>query len=338
MTAIINPGAAHRAQKVLSVAPMMAWTDRHCRYLHRLHSPNALLFTEMVTTGALLHGGQWHQLDYDPAEHPVALQLGGSEPEDLAACARRAASLGYDEINLNVGCPSERVQRGAFGACLMREPGLVADCVAAMRAASDVPVTVKCRLGVDDDDSDAFLHDFIGTVTDGGCRRFYIHARKAILGGLTPAQNRSIPPLQPARAAAVKATFPALEIIVNGGITEVAQAREHLQWADGVMIGRAAYHRPEFLSELDQEMFGSAMPAKIDVLNRYREHIVRELEAGQRLNRLTRHVLHVCNGMPGARRFRQILSDATRLKHNDVNLFDEAVAQVFQPAEETVAC
>ncbi len=338
MTAIINPAAASVEEKVLSVAPMMAWTDRHCRYLHRLHSPNALLFTEMVTTGALLHGGQWHQLDYHPAEHPVALQLGGSEPADLAACARRAAQLGFDEVNLNVGCPSERVQQGAFGACLMREPDLVAECVAAMRAACDVPVTVKCRLGVDDDDSDAFLHNFVGTVMDGGCRRFYIHARKAILGGLTPAQNRSIPPLQPERAAALKVKFPELEIIVNGGITGTAEARAHLQWADGIMIGRAAYHRPEFLSDLDREMFGSAMPAKIDILTRYREYIVRELAAGQRLNRLTRHVLHACNGMPGARRFRQTLSDASRLKHDDINLFDEALAQVFQPARETVAC
>ncbi len=314
---------------------MMAWTDRHCRYLHRLHTPNALLFTEMVTTGALLDGGQWHQLDYRSEEHPVALQLGGSEPEDLARCTARAAELGYDEVNLNVGCPSPRVQRGAFGACLMREPDLVAACVNAMIESSTVPVTVKCRLGVDDNDSDPLLYHFVERVAAAGCRRFYVHARKAILGGLSPAQNRSIPPLQPERVAALKRKFPELDIVINGGITTTAEAGEHLLWADGIMIGRAAYHRPEYMSELDTMMYGTPTLDKSAVLAAYRSYMTEELARGQRLHSMTRHVLGACNGMRGARRYRQTLSDARRLKANDINLFDEALAHVYQPLAET---
>jgi len=325
--------APEGAAGILCVAPMMAWTDRHCRYLHRLYSPQALLFTEMVTTGALLNGQQWHQLDYAAAEHPVALQLGGNQPAELAQCSRAAAERGYDEVNLNVGCPSDRVQQGTFGACLMLQPELVADCIKAMQDASSTPVSVKCRLGVDHHDSDELLLAFVQTVAETGCTRFYIHARKAILGGLTPAQNRSIPPLQPWRVEWLKNQLPHLEIIVNGGITELEQAADHLRWADGVMIGRAAYHRPGFLSELQQAMFDSDFQASTaDVLEQYLHYMQRQLERGTRLHAMTRHLLHCCNGMPGARRFRQVLSDNKRLKHNDIELVHEAIDHVFAKA------
>jgi tRNA-dihydrouridine synthase A len=318
----------------LSVAPMMAWTDRHCRYLHRLCTPNALLFTEMVTTGALLHGQQWQLLDYNPAEHPLALQLGGSEPDALAACAERAAELGYNEVNLNVGCPSERVQKGAFGACLMREPDLVASCVEAMRKSTDIPITVKCRLGVDNDDSDELLLRFIDTVSSGGCQRFYVHARKAILAGLSPAQNRSVPPLQPDRVAKLKHRRPELQIIINGGIDNTSTVHEHLQWADGVMIGRAAYHNPLWLRTLDDALFtdGQHSVQAIDILNAYRKYIEMQLGLGEPLHAMTRHMLSVCNGQRGARRYRQVLSDSKRLKENNISLLDEALSQVFEMA------
>jgi len=319
--------------KLVCIAPMMAWTDRHCRYLHRLYSPSALLFTEMVTTGALLRGGQWHQLDYAPAEQPVALQLGGNDPDDLARCARRAAEMGYDEINLNVGCPSDRVQRGTFGACLMRQPQLVADCVSAMQESCHALISVKCRLGVDDDDSDELLLQFVETVAQGGCTRFYLHARKAILAGLSPAQNRSIPPLQPDRVQNIKRQRPDLEIIMNGGISTTEEVTEYLQWADGVMIGRAAYQRPELLSQLEQQLFDQTFVANTEgILHRYSSYIEQELKAGQPLHAMTRHLLHSCNGMPGARRFRQVLSDSRRLKANDLSVLEEAFAQVFQRA------
>ena len=326
----MKPELAH---KLLSVAPMMAWTDRHCRYLHRLYAPDALVFTEMVTTGALLHGDQWHQLEYHVAEHPVALQLGGNNPVDLAKCTRRAFEVGYDEINLNVGCPSDRVQQGTFGAVLMRKPQLVADCISAMQEASDVPVTVKCRLGVDDHDSDELLHAFIATVAQAGCRRFYIHARKAILGGLSPAQNRSIPPLQYQRAEAIKRAMPHLEIILNGGITTAEDALAHLGWADGVMIGRAAYHHPDLLAQLQQNMFTPQRSLnKGALLSEYRRYVEAQLTQGVPLHSLTRHLLSSCHGMRGARRFRQTLSDASRLKRNDITLLDEAFDHVLELA------
>jgi len=311
---------------------MMAWTDRHCRYLHRLFAPQALLFTEMVTTGALLHGEQWHLLQYNPEEHPLALQLGGNDPAALAECASRAAAMGYDEINLNVGCPSDRVQRGTFGACLMREPTTVADCVAAMRKACAVPITVKCRLGVDEHDSDELLHSFIHTVASAGCQRFYVHARKAILGGLSPAQNRTIPPLQPQRVAYLKAQFPELDIVINGGITELSQVDEYLQWADGVMIGRAAYQQPALLASAQQAIFGTPGSNTDTVFTAYREYMCRQLDAGVHLHAMTRHLLNLCSGRPGARRYRQLLSNSSRLKENNISLFDEALAQVYNRA------
>ena len=324
----MKPELAH---KLLSVAPMMAWTDRHCRYLHRLYAPDALVFTEMVTTGALLQGNQWHQLDYHAAEHPVALQLGGNDPITLARCARRAAELGYDEINLNVGCPSDRVQQGTFGAVLMRTPQLVAQCVSAMHQASTVPITVKCRLGIDDHDSDALLHAFIAKVAQAGCRRFYIHARKAILGGLSPAQNRSIPPLQYHRVEKLKRAMPHLEIILNGGINCADDALEHLRWADGVMIGRAAYHHPDLLAELQQIMFTPQLSLdKGSLLAEYRCYVEEQLARGVPLHSLTRHLLSSCHGMRGARRFRQTLSDASRLRRNEIALLDDAFSHVVE--------
>ena len=306
---------------------MMAWTDRHCRYLHRLYSPSMLLFTEMVTTGALLHGQQWHQLDYNAIEHPVALQLGGNDPVALAQCVKEAVRRGYDEINLNVGCPSDRVQQGTFGACLMLQPQLVADCVKAMLDASCVPISVKCRLGVDEHDSDAKLCEFVQTIAATGCERFYIHARKAILGGLTPAQNRSVPPLQPARVKQLKAQLAHLTVVINGGITDTDTVAEHLRWADGVMIGRAAYHQPRLLSVLEQLYFNEKFSLnEMQIVRNYRQYTEAQLQLGVPLRHMTKHLLHSFNGVPGARRFRQILSDAKRLKHNDLSIVDDAIA------------
>ena len=321
------------SDKVLAVAPMMAWTDRHCRFLHRLYAPRALLFTEMVSTGALLHGGRWQQLDYNPEEHPVALQLGGNDPRALALCSAEAARRGYDEINLNVGCPSDRVRQGTFGAVLMLQPELVRDCIAAMAEASGVPITVKCRLGVDDADTDDALLEFIETVAEAGCRRFYVHARKAILGGLSPAQNRAIPPLRPARARYVKRQLPHLEVILNGGISSLQEAVDHLRWADGVMIGRAAYHHPDLLSEIHTWLYpGEPVAPRADILARYRGYAAAQVADGRPLHAVTRHLLSTCKGLPGARRFRQTLSDARRLKSNDLAILDEALQHISAAA------
>ncbi len=317
-----------RPDRRLCVAPMMAWTDRHCRYLHRLAAPRALLFTEMVTAAALLHGPRERLLAYHPAEHPVALQLGGSEPGTLAAAAALAAGAGFDEINLNVGCPSPRVRQGRFGACLMKEPELVRDCVAAMAAATSVPVTVKCRLGVDDADSDPLLARFIATVAESGCRTFYVHARKALLGGLSPAENRSVPPLQYHRVYALKVAFPELEIVINGGIGAVAELDAHLAAADGVMIGRAAYRDPALLGAMHARLFDTPAADPWALIAAYRTYMEHQLHDGAPLNDLTRHALGLFAGLPGARRFRRILSDAARLKQNDLALLDEALDAV----------
>jgi tRNA-dihydrouridine synthase A len=319
----------------LCVAPMMAWTDRHCRYLHRLVAPHALLFTEMVTSSALLHGPAERLLRFDASEHPVALQLGGSDPGELAAAAVMGAHAGFDEINLNVGCPSPRVRQGRFGACLMREPELVRDCVRAMAEAVDVPVTVKCRLGVDEADSDELLAAFVATVAESGCRVFYIHARKALLNGLSPAQNRSVPPLQYGRAYALKRLFPDLQFVVNGGIDTVAELDDHLAAMDGVMIGRAAYHGPMTLAAMHAHIFGGAVANPEAVLEEYAgEYMAKELSQGGRLNDMTRHVLGLFAGRPGARRFRQILSDADRLKTNDLRIVDQALGAVCRSSAE----
>ena len=296
-------------QKVFLIAPMMEWTDRHCRFFHRLLTRRALLYTEMITTGAVLRGDRARLLGFDPAEHPVAVQLGGSDPKALAECARICADLGYDEINLNVGCPSDRVQSGRFGACLMREPALVADCVAAMRAAVAVPVTVKCRLGVDEQDEYADLERFVETVRATGCDTFIVHARKAWLEGLSPKENREIPPLNYERVYRLKRDFPALTIVVNGGVASLDAVSEHLRHVDGVMLGRTAYHEPYRLAEVEHALYGEPLPERDNVLAALRPYIEAHLARGDRLQHISRHILGLYQGLPGARAFRRVLSE-----------------------------
>ncbi|AEG92903.1 tRNA dihydrouridine(20/20a) synthase DusA [Ramlibacter tataouinensis] len=296
----------------LSVAPMMDWTDRHCRYFHRLLSRRALLYTEMVTTGALLHGDVPRHLDFDAAEHPVALQLGGSEPADLAQCARLGRQWGYDEINLNCGCPSERVQRGAFGACLMAEPRLVADCVKAMVDAVDLPVTVKHRIGIDKTESYDFVRDFVGTVAEAGCRVFIVHARNAWLQGLSPKENREVPPLRYELVHRLKRDFPGLVIAINGGVTADDQVAGQLQVLDGVMVGRQAYHQPWWLASWDAAFLGA--PARELSRETVEEQMVGYMERqaqahGTPWHAVARHMMGLYNGLPGARRWRQVWSD-----------------------------
>ncbi len=299
----------HAASVRLSVAPMMDWTDRHCRYFHRLLSPHARLYTEMVTAPALIHGDRERLLGFDASEHPVALQLGGSEPGELAAAARIGEQFGYDEINLNVGCPSDRVQSGRFGACLMREPALVADCFAEMRAAVSVPVTIKCRLGVDDQCELADLERFVETVRAAGCTVFVVHARKAWLQGLSPKDNREIPPLNYARVYQLKRDFPELTIILNGGIDRVEDVRIHLDHVDGVMLGRTAYHEPYRLAELEHALHGVPLPRREDVIAAMRPYIEAHLARGERLQHISRHLLGLFQGLPGARAWRRCLSE-----------------------------
>ena len=289
----------------------MDWTDRHCRYLLRLVSRQALLYTEMVTTGGLLHGDPERFLGHDDTEHPLALQLGGSDPAELAKCARIGAEFGYDEINLNIGCPSDRVQSGRFGACLMAEPNLVADCISAMKAAVTLPVTVKTRNGIDDRDSFDELAHFIRSVRSTGCETFTIHARKAYLQGLSPKENRTVPPLDYGFAYRIKQMFPELVIIVNGGIVDLDQAETHLQRVDGVMLGRAAYHNPYILAGADRQIFNDPhpVPAREDIVHSMIPYIQRELKRGTLLKHITRHMLGLFQGVPGARHWRRHLSE-----------------------------
>ena len=294
----------------LCVAPMMDWTDRHCRYFHRLLAPDARVYTEMVTTGALLHGDRERLLAFSAAEHPVALQLGGSEPEDLAASARIAADYGYDEVNLNVGCPSQRVQRGAFGACLMKEPELVRDCVAAMREAVNIPVTVKTRLGVDDFDSWAFLSDFVGAVAESGVDIFIIHARKAWLQGLSPRQNRELPPLDYERVDQLKRCFPGLTVLLNGGLADAEAVELALDRVDGVMLGRAAYQNPWLLARLQRRLFPRQGPAtRAQAVAAMADYADRAAAAGVALHHVARHMLGLFRGCPGGKRWRRLLSE-----------------------------
>jgi len=289
---------------------MMDWTDRHCRFFHRLLSRQARLYSEMLTAAAVLNGDRQRLLAFSPTEHPVALQLGGCDPTALAEAASIGEAHGYDEINLNVGCPSDRVQEGRFGACLMAEPRLVARCVAAMQAQLKVPVTVKCRIGIDDQDSQRDLDRFVGTVADAGCTSFIVHARKAWLKGLSPKQNRELPPLDYARVYALKAAYPRLEIIINGGIASLAEAEAHLQKVDGVALGRAAYQNPYLLAHVDRQLFGEMAPPprRSQVLEALLPYVENHLAAGGRLNNVVRHILGLYHGQPRARAFRRQLS------------------------------
>jgi tRNA-dihydrouridine synthase A len=304
------------SEKILSrrfsVAPMMEWTDRHCRFFHRLLTRRALLYTEMLTTGAVLHGDRGRLLRFEPAERPLALQLGGSEPRALAACARIGEQAGFDEINLNVGCPSDRVQEGRFGACLMAEPALVGDCVAAMKAAVRIPVTVKCRIGVDDQDPEAALEALTRAVEQAGVDALIVHARKAWLKGLSPKENREIPPLDYQRVCRLKATHPRLTVVLNGGIGTVEAAREHLRCVDGVMMGRAAYREPWRLLAVDPALFGQAarFASPKDAALALVPYIERELADGTRLHAVTRHLHGLFCAVPGARAFRRHLAGA----------------------------
>ncbi len=319
---------------IFSVAPMMDWTDSHCRVLHRLLSARALLYTEMVTADAVLRGKRARLLGFDPSEHPVALQLGGSEPDKLAAAAKIAADMGYDEINLNVGCPSDRVQSGRFGACLMREPALVADCAAAMRAAVAVPVTVKCRLGVDDQDTEHSLRAMTAACAGAGVTVFAVHARKAWLEGLSPKENRDVPPLDYDLVYRVKRENPDLTIVLNGGIASLDEAQAHLAHVDGVMLGRAAYHTPAILAEVDARFFGGA-PRDVDAaVEAYVDYVARKIGEGVPLNAMTKHMLGLFNGKPGARLFRRHLSENATRNGADAQVLRDALAFLQRPQAE----
>jgi tRNA-dihydrouridine synthase A len=315
---------------------MMEWTDRHCRYLHRLLTRRVRLYTEMVTAEAVIRGDRERLIGFDPFEHPVALQLGGAEPERLALAARIAEEFGYDEINLNVGCPSDRVQSGRFGACLMREPALVADCLGAMHGAVRAPVTVKCRLGVDDQDPEAGLRSFVGACVNVGVGTFIVHARKAWLKGLSPRENRDVPPLDYELVYRLKQENPELTIVINGGIADLEQTERHLQHVDGVMMGRAAYQSPALLAEVDARLFGGE-PRAVDVaVEEYLAYVERKLAAGVPLHAMTRHMLGLFNGRPGARLFRRHLAENGTAPGAGVDALRAALAhlapQVHGPA------
>ncbi|NLA67838.1 MAG: tRNA dihydrouridine(20/20a) synthase DusA [Gammaproteobacteria bacterium] len=320
------PPDAYAASIRLSVAPMMDWTDTHCRVFHRMLAPHARLYTEMVHANAVIHGDRAKLLALDPVEHPVALQLGGSEPALLAQAARIGAEHGFDEVNLNCGCPSDRVQAGRFGACLMREPALVADAVAAMIDAVRVPVTVKCRLGVDDDhEYDRFLA-FIDAVAAAGCGTFVVHARNAWLKGLSPKENRDVPPLRYDWAYRLKRDRPGLAVVVNGGIADAAEATGHLDHVDGVMLGRAAYHDPWLLHLLDVAWYGGERSTRADVLRAMRPYVEGQLARGVQLKHVTRHLLGLFHGERGGRAFRQVLSEGAHRPGAGWPLVEEALA------------
>ncbi|SDZ74661.1 tRNA-U16,U17-dihydrouridine synthase [Thiothrix caldifontis] len=320
----------NKLNRKFTVAPMLDWTDRHCRYFHRLLTKKSVLYTEMVTTGALLHGDPERHLRFNPEEHPVALQLGGSEPQEMAECARLAKSYGYDEVNINVGCPSERVQKGAFGACLMAEPDLIAECVSTMQAAVNIPVTVKNRIGIDDQDDYEGLHHFVSTVSQAGCQTFIIHARKAWLKGLSPKENREIPPLRYELVYELKQAFPHLEIIINGGITTLEQCQQHLQHVDGVMVGREAYHNPWLLAQVDSALYGVDDPFqdRKAVLAAFLDYVQVQQAAGVALNHMSRHILGLFQGMPGARAFRRLISENAHKQNAGVELLRDAAKKI----------
>ena len=309
----------------------MDWTDRHCRLFHRLLTRHALLYTEMITTGAILHGDRQRLLRFDPAEHPVVLQLGGSNPADLAQCARIAEDLGYDEINLNVGCPSDRVQEGRFGACLMAEPTLVGECVAAMKAAVRVPVTVKCRIGIDEQDPEESLETLTRAVKSAGVDALIVHARKAWLAGLSPKENRDIPPLNYDRVYRLKSAHPDLTISINGGVNSVEAARDHLQFVDGVMMGRAAYQEPWRLLAVDPTLFGTdaTVGSSKQALEAFFPYVERELSQGTRLHAMTRHILGLFHAVPGARAFRRHIATHAVKPGADIGVLRDAMGLVM---------
>ncbi|HEX5757499.1 MAG TPA: tRNA dihydrouridine(20/20a) synthase DusA [Arenimonas sp.] len=321
-----TPSASYLASWRLCVAPMMDWTDRECRAFHRLLAPSARLYTEMVHAQAVIHGDRERLLGFDAVEHPVALQLGGSDPAHLAQAARIGADWGYDEINLNVGCPSDRVQAGRFGACLMREPSLVGDCIAAMQAAVTIPVTVKCRLGVDElEDYDTFVA-FIDSVAAAGCRLFVVHARKAWLQGLSPKENREIPPLRYDWVHRLKRERPALQVVLNGGLATAEQALDELRDLDGVMLGRAAYHEPYRLHQLDCQLRGVEAQPRQALLRAFRPYVESRLARGVALKHISRHLLGLFHGQPGGRAFRQIISEGAPRSEADWSLLERALA------------
>ncbi|WP_084419871.1 tRNA dihydrouridine(20/20a) synthase DusA [Henriciella litoralis] len=317
-----------------SVAPMMDWTDRHCRMFHRAFSANTLLWSEMVTADAVIHGDRDRLIGFSDAEHPVVLQLGGSDPAKLAEASRIAEAFGYDEVNINCGCPSDRVQSGRFGACLMQEPAVVADCVAAMRAAVSIPVTVKCRVAVDEDPPRETLFGFVDQVSDAGCEVFTVHARKAWLSGLSPKENRDIPPLDYGLVADLKAERPELSIILNGGIKTLDECADHLKVFDGVMLGRAPYQTPQMLGGVDHLLeTGEAAPfdeaqAAMDALAAYRGYMAEQLEAGAKLSSMTRHMMGLFTGLPGARAYRRTLSEKAVKTGAGLDVLDEAVSHI----------
>lgn len=319
-------------QRRIAVAPMLDWTDKHCRYFLRLFTQHTLLYTEMITTGAILNGKANHFLAYDKFEHPLALQLGGSNPNELAKCAKLAADFGYVEVNLNVGCPSDRVQSGRFGACLMAEPELVRDCVAAMKSAVTIPITVKTRIGIDQKDSYDELINFISTVAAGGCDVFIIHARKAWLNGLSPKENREIPPLRYEVVYQLKKDFPHLFFMLNGGVTTLEQAHQHLQFVDGVMIGRAAYQNPYILANIDQTFYGAQQEAitRQAALDKFTHYIKQQCCEGTAVKHMTRHILGLYNGLPNAKAWRRFLSENMHKDSADENILLRA-AEFLQP-------
>ncbi|WP_138518159.1 tRNA dihydrouridine(20/20a) synthase DusA [Limnobacter alexandrii] len=318
--------------RTLSVAPMIDWTDRHCRRFHRAISQHTWLYTEMITTGALVFGDRNRFLAFNEEEHPVAFQIGGSDPAQMAQCAKWIEAAGYDELNMNVGCPSERVQKGAFGACLMAEPDLVADCVKAMRDSCSIDVTVKHRIGLDYDETETMLYDFVGKVSEAGCQTFIVHARNAVLKGLSPKENRDIPPLRYEVVKRLKQHFPHLQIILNGGITTLKEIQTHLEWADGCMIGREAYSNPWLLAGFDriiqQKSDGVNVKTRFDVLTELQVYVEDQLTRGESVRNLTKSWLGLFHGQPGGRLYRQVLSDSVKLKSNSWGVVQEALQKV----------
>lgn len=325
-----DSGAYCSMKHRFAVAPMLDWTDRHERFFLRLISRHALLYTEMVTTGAIIHGHRERFLDFHRDEHPLALQLGGSDPGDLKTCCRIAEDYGYDEINLNVGCPSERVQNGSFGACLMAEPQLVAECVAAMKTEVAVPVTVKHRIGIDDRDSYEALFEFVTRVAEAGCETFIVHARKAWLKGLSPKQNREVPPLRYDLVYQIKKDFPQLNIVINGGVQSLEQALQQLQQVDGVMMGREVYQNPYVLARVDELFYGDhhALPTPREVLRSFLPYVSEELAKGTRLHAMTRHILGLFQGMPGAKAWRRHISENATRPNADLQVLLDAADKV----------